>query len=96
MEIKWLRKALKNLDKEAEFIAKDDPQAARQVVHRIHHTVSVLADNPSLGHIGRVNGTRELVIPNTRYIAPYRVRPRLRRIEILRVFYTPRKLPKRW
>lgn len=96
MEIKWLKKALKDLDKEAEFIAKDDPNAAMQVVQRIHHTVSLLADNPSLGHVGRVNGTRELVIPKIRYIVPYRVRPRLRHIEILRVFHTSRKLPKRW
>jgi len=32
MQIKWLRKALKNLDDEAEYIAKDDPQAAQLVV----------------------------------------------------------------
>jgi toxin ParE1/3/4 len=96
VEIKWLKKALKNLDKEAEYIAKDNPQAAKQVVQRIHHTVSLLSSNPSLGHVGRVNGTRELVIPKTRYIVPYRVQPRLQRIEILRVFHTSRKLPKRW
>lgn len=96
MEIKWLKKALRNLDEEAEFIAKDDPTAAKQVVQRIHHTVSLLAANPGLGHVGRVPGTRELVIPNTRYVVPYRVRPRLERIEILRVFHTSRKLPKRW
>ena len=96
VEIKWLNKALKNLDNEAEFIAKDDPQAARHVVQHIYRAVSLLADNPSLGHAGRVNGTRELVIPKTRYIVPYRVRPRLRRIEILGVFHTSRRLPKRW
>jgi toxin ParE1/3/4 len=96
MEIKWLRTALLNLDQEAEYIAKDDPQAARLVVHRIHHAVSLLLDNPSLGHPGRLPGTHELVIPKTRYIVPYRVRPRLQRIEILRVFHTSRKLPNRW
>lgn len=95
MEIRWLRKALINLDQEAEYIAKDDPQAARLVVQRIHHTVSLLSDNPALGHPGRLPGTHELVIPNTRYIVPYRVRPRLERIEILRVFHTSRKRPER-
>lgn len=96
MQIKWLRKALKNLDDEAEYIAQDDPQAARVVVQRIVQTVSLLSDNPSLGHPGRLPGTHELVIPKTRYIVPYRVRPRLQRIEILRVFHASRKLPGRW
>ncbi len=96
MEIKWLRKALLNLEQEAEYIAKDDPLAARLVVQRIYHTVSLLRENPSLGHPGRLPGTRELVIPKTRYIVPYRVRPRLQRIEVLRVFHASRKLPVRW
>ena len=96
MEIKWLRKALKNLEQETEYIAKDDPQAARLVVQRIHYTVYLLKDDPSLGYPGRLLGTRELVIPKTRYIVPYRVRPRLQRIEILRVFHASRKLPERW
>ncbi len=96
MEIKWLRKALLNLDQEAEYIANDDPQAARLVVQRIYNAVSLLNDNPSLGHPGRLPGTHELVIPKTRYIVPYRVRPRLQRIEILRVFHASRKLPGRW
>lgn len=96
MQIKWLRKALKNLDDEAEYIAQKDPQAARLVVRRVVQAVSLLTNNPALGHPGRVPGTHELTIPNTRYIVPYRVRPRLQRIEILRVFHTSRKPPERW
>ena len=96
VEIKWLKKALRNLDDQAEFIAKDNPIAARQVVQHIHNTVLLLADNPGMGHAGRVSGTHELVIPNNPYIVPYRVRPRLQRIEILRVLHTSRKHPKPW
>jgi toxin ParE1/3/4 len=96
MQIKWLRKALMNLDNEAGFIAQDDPKAAQVVVQRIQQGISLLRDNPALGHPGRVPGTHELVIPKTRFIVPYRVRPRLQRIEILRVFHTSRKPPKRW
>lgn len=58
MEIKWLRKALKNLDQEAEYIARDNPTTAREMVARIHHTVSLLADNPALGHLRRLPDTR--------------------------------------
>ena len=96
MQIKWLNKALKNLDDEAEYIAQDDPAAAKVVVQRIVDTVNLLSDNPAIGHPGRIHDTRELVIANTRYIVPYRVRPRLKCIEILRVFHTSRRLPKRW
>ena len=96
MQIKWLRTALRNLDHEAEYIAKDDPQAARLVVQRIQQTVALLADNPNIGYPGRLPGTHELIIPKTRYLIPYRVRPRLDRIEILRVFHTSRKQPEHW
>ena len=96
MQIKWLRKSLQNLESEAEYIAKDDPKAAQVVVHRIQLSVSLLGANPSLGHPGKLPDTRELVIPDTRYIVPYRVNPRLQRIEILRVFHSSRKLPQNW
>ena len=43
MQIKWLRKALQNLESEAEYIAKDDPKAAQLVVHLIQLSVSLLS-----------------------------------------------------
>jgi len=96
MQVKWLNKALQNLDDEAEYIALEDPAAAQLVVQRIVDAIKLLPENPALGHPGRIHGTRELVVPDTRHIVPYRVRPRLQRIEILRVFHTSRRLPKRW
>lgn len=96
MEVRWLRKALKNLDDEAAYIAKDNPDAAREVVARIVRAVTLLPGNPALGHPGRLPGTRELIVPGTRYLIPYRVRPRLARIEILRVFHASRRLPEHW
>jgi toxin ParE1/3/4 len=94
MQIKWLSKALKNLQDEAEFIAEDNPQAAQLVVQRVHTAVSQLREQPASGRPGRVHGTRELVVVNTRYIIPYRVRDNT--IEVLRVFHTSRKPPRRW
>lgn len=96
MQVRWLKKALQNLDDEADYIAQENPEAARFVVQRIVDAVSLLPGNPALGHAGRIHGTRELVVPDTRYIVPYRVRPRLQRIEILRIFHTSRKSPKHW
>ena len=96
MQVKWLGKALQNLDDEADYIARQNPTAAKLVVQRIFDSVNLLPDNPAMGNPGRIHGTRELIVPGTRYIIPYRVRPRLNRIEILRVFHTSRRLPRRW
>lgn len=94
MRVRWLRKALRNLDDEATYIATDDAAAARLVVTRVLGAVSVLAEQPGLGRPGQVPGTRELIVAKTRYIVPYRVRGEA--VEILRVFHTSRRLPDRW
>lgn len=94
MRVRWLRKALRNLDDEATHIAADDAAAARLVVKRVLDAVSCLAEQPGIGRPGRVPGTRELVVAETRYIVPYRVRGDT--VEILRVFHTSRRLPDQW
>lgn len=94
MRVRWLLKALRNLDDEATYIATDDAAAARLVVKRVLDAVSSLAEQPGLGRPGRVPGTRELIVAKTRYIVPYRARGET--VEILRVFHTSRRLPDRW
>jgi len=94
MRVKWLRKALRNLDDEATYVAIEAPLAARLVVERVLNAVAMLVDHPGIGRPGRVPGTRELVVLRTRYIVPYRVRRES--IEILRIFHTSRRPPERW
>jgi len=93
MRVRWLRKALANLDTEAAYIA-DNPTAARIVIARILTAVSHLPQQPWLDRPGRVPGTRELVVPRTRYLVPYRITGEV--VEILRVFHVSRRLPERW
>jgi toxin ParE1/3/4 len=94
MRVRWLRKALRNLDEEATYIAADDPAAARLVVQRILEAVAQLDEQPGLGRPGRVPGTRELVVSKTRFIVPYRVHGDT--VEVLRVFHTSRRPPRKW
>ncbi len=94
MQVKWLRTALQNLDDEATYIAQDDASAARVVVERVLAAVAMLAEQPGLGRPGRVPETRELIVPKTRYLVPYRVRGGT--VEVLRVFHTSRRLPNKW
>ena len=91
MRVRWLRTALANLEAEAAYIAEDDPAAAGRVVQRILRAVDLLKKNPAMGRAGRVAGTRELVVADTPYIIPYRVRGEA--VEILRIFHAARKWP---
>lgn len=91
--VRWLRRALENVEIEARYVARDSPAAAQRQVATIADAVERLADFPSSGRSGRVEGTRELVVPGTPYIIPYRVRSGT--VEILRVFHASRKWPDR-
>lgn len=91
MRVRWLARALANLNAEAAYIARDQPQAATRVVQAIHESVDLLVRHPALGRPGRVLGTRELVVPGTPYIVPYRMRDN--EVHILRVFHGARKCP---
>jgi len=91
MGVEWTRRALRAVDGIADFLAQDDPAAARRAVQRVEKAVSFLASQPSMGRPGRVTGSRELVVSNTPFIVPYRVRGE--RIEILAVLHSARKWP---
>ena len=91
LRVRWLKRALMNLEAEAGYIARDNPAAAQRIVLAIADAVARLADYPAMGRPGRVEGTRELVVPHTPYIIPYRVREG--RVEVLRIFHAARKWP---
>jgi toxin ParE1/3/4 len=100
MRVKWLRKALQNLNDEAEFIARNNPASAKILVQRILDSIDLLSTNPYMGNAGRIHGTRELIIPDTRYLIPYRVRPNLNLIStfinqlVTLIFQSPRQINK--
>jgi addiction module RelE/StbE family toxin len=94
VHVRWLKRALKNLDDEAEYFARDNPQGAARIVERIATSVDRLATHPASGRPGRVPGTRELVISGTPYVVPYRVRDKT--VQILRVFHAARKWPEKF
>lgn len=91
MRIRWLARARRDLHLVEAFISQDDPRAAVRTVLRIVEAVGRLAENPGMGRAGRIDGTRELVVGDTPFIVPYRVKDG--RVEILRVFHHARKWP---
>jgi plasmid stabilization system protein ParE len=74
VKIIWSRRAIRHLVAVRNYIAKDSPQNAATVAARIMKSVDLLATQPHMGRPGRVMGTRELVVPDTPYVIPYRVR----------------------
>jgi toxin ParE1/3/4 len=92
MNILWSPDAIEDLTSLRAYIAQDDPAAARAVVlHIVHNIEQLLPDNPQMGRPGRVPGTRELVIPKTPFVVPYRVQRNV--IQILRVYHGTRRWP---
>jgi addiction module RelE/StbE family toxin len=94
VRIKWLKIAIRNLDAAMEYIARDDPDAAVQMYAHIRERVATLAKHPEIGRPGRVFGTRELVMEGYPYVVPYRVQGN--EVQILRVFHTSQKPPRKW
>jgi len=92
--IRWLPKAQENLEAELQRIAEDDEAVAKRIAPVVKSRTETLEQFPESGRPGRVSGTRELVIAEFPYILPYRVRSGV--VEILRVFHTSQKPPKRW
>ncbi len=91
MPIKWLKKALRNVEQAHDYIARDNPTAAMRVVLKIQAAVALLENSPNIGKPGRVEGTRELVVLQTPYIVIYRVTSTT--VTIIRVLHSSRKYP---
>lgn len=91
MQIYWTSGARKNLVDLEAYISHDNPQAAVDLIDRIFGLVELLAEHPEIGRPGRIFGTRELVVPSSAYIVPYRLKNNT--IQILRVLHASRKWP---
>jgi len=73
MRVRWSRPARQQLDRQAAYIAIDNPVAARLVVQRVRAAARGLATHPLKGRPGRVLDTRELVVAHTSLIIAYKV-----------------------
>ena len=89
----WSPRAIGHLAALRDYIARENPGAAARTAATLLAAVDRLAELPNLGRPGRISGTRELVVPGTRYVIPYRVRGE--RLEIIAVFHGRQRLPKR-
>ena len=92
MTLVWSPEAIADLVALRAYIEQDDPAAAQRVsLHIIQNVETLLPNSPQIGRPGRVPGTRELVIPGTPFIVPYRLVDKT--IQVLRVYHGARQWP---
>lgn len=91
MRLEWSAFAI--ADREAIFawVATDSPRAAVILDERIERRIEALIAFPESGRPGRVEGTRELMVVGTSYIAAYQVTGDAMRI--LRLLHMARLWP---
>ncbi len=89
MPVSWLRQALRNLEQAHRYIAVADPGAAVPLVLRLQVAVNQLETFPMMGKVGRVESTRELVIPGLSLIVVYRLQGTT--VQILRIFHPSKR-----
>lgn len=88
----WKPQALADRDNIMEYIAQDNPLAAVELDELIEAKAEQLADNPKLGRVGRVKGTREWVA-HPHYVIVYHLTGKPAQVEVLRVLHTSQHWP---
>ncbi|MDP6429619.1 MAG: type II toxin-antitoxin system RelE/ParE family toxin [Rhodospirillales bacterium] len=91
MNIVWSPRARVRMIELREYIAEQNPYAADAVAKRILAAIVLLADFPQMGRPGRLDGTRELILPEISIVIPYRVTRN--RLEIVTVQRAEQKWP---
>jgi len=86
----WTPEALDDRRAICDYIEADNPRAALTLDELFSEKVRHLMDHPGLGPIGRITGTRELVI-HKNYILIYDTTVEL--VRILRVLHAARQWP---
>lgn len=95
MRIRYTRRALVHLDEVWHYTAAVyDAEAADRMLARIESAVQGLTAFPERGRTGRVAGTRELVIPGTPFLVPYRLKAG--ELHVLAVLHSARRWPERF
>lgn len=93
MRLEWSVFAQADREVIFEAIEADSPHAAITVDDRMRKHVEGLMQFPEIGWPGRIEGTRELVIQRTPYIAAYRITGNT--VRILRVLHGARLWPEK-
>jgi len=91
VKLRWTLPAVDHLREIFDYIAADNPAVAARTVERIRNAIRQTARMPYAGRVGRVAGTREIIVPGTSYLVAYRVLDDM--IHVLAVLHGARRWP---
>jgi toxin ParE1/3/4 len=91
MQVRWTTPAAQDLEEITLYIQKDSEAAALAVAQALFDAANSLDLLPSRGRVGRIPGTRELVVPGLPYIVLYEVADTA--VQILHIFHGARNWP---
>jgi addiction module RelE/StbE family toxin len=91
MKLRYTPRARLDLAEIHDYVAQENPQAARRVVLIIRKAAEALPPNPLVGRAGRVAGTREVPVGRFPFVLAYRVDAD--EVQILSVIHTARMWP---
>lgn len=91
MKLRYTPRAMLDIAEIHDYIAQENPVAARRAIQLVRDAAGTLPDNPLVGRAGRVTGTRELAIGRFPFVLAYRVSSD--EVQILSVIHTARMWP---
>jgi addiction module RelE/StbE family toxin len=89
MRVRWSLRAIHQLLEIRSYVARVNPESANRIAVRILSATDHLERFPSMGRLGRIEGSRELVVSGLPYIVGYRIVEDV--IDIAFVLHTSRK-----
>jgi toxin ParE1/3/4 len=90
IELFWTLEAIEDRDNIYDHIEANSPASALDLDEMFEEKASLLVDHPDLGRLGRITGTRELVV-HRNYILIYDVVGNL--VRVLNVVHAARQWP---
>ena len=91
MLVRWSLAAADDLEKIVNYLRQENPAVAQRIGRNIFEAAGTLSDFPNRGRLGRVDGTRELVLPSLPFIVVYRVLEHV--VEIVDIIHGAQRWP---
>lgn len=91
MKVIWSAASVRHLEEVFEYLGGGSAELATTTRRRILATVMRVAQMPYSGRAGRVEGTREAVVPRTPFIVVYEIGPKA--VEVLGIWHGARLWP---
>ena len=91
MKVIWSAASARHLNEVVYYLQGESAEGAITIRRRILETVRRVGQMPHSGRIGRVDGTREAVVPRSPYIVVYQLSAQA--VEILGIWHGARQWP---